>query len=633
MIRRRCRGVRAGVPADFERIVRRCLMKDPAARYQSAAALGQDLKRLTIPREMTRSQILPWTIAAIIALALVVVVVAALLRNKPTAGPAFNSMRLTRLATRGAVWDVTISRDGKLLAYILNDGNRRSIWIREISGSNERVLVKGIERDASGIMLSPENAFLYYRQNEDGGALLRVPVKGGTPERIISDVSGAVALSPDGKRIAFVRLKPSTWEASLMIAGSDGSGESALETVRRPHFLDERGIAWSPDGQAIACFAGDSASDPATAFHLVEVSLRHPGQRIVTPQLWAPRGLAWPSKGNVLIVTAATAGDRQQLWMVRHDTGEVSRLTNDFGNYGRVSVTDDGKSMVTVQIETSSSIWATTGNDLSRSTLISASALPSPRIAVDWTPDGEVIYNDPADGYRNIWRMDATGANPQRLTSSPHDKDELVVTRDGRYIVYQQDPNIWRVESDGSDPIQLTHGRLDVHPEVSPDGKSVVYASFTDWAPGIGGEPSLWRVSIDGGEATRISPQAASIPSVSPDGKLIACIHFPGKDPRLSPALLAVMKADGSGGFTIFQQTPSAGTTLSWSPDGRAIDFVSGADGIRNIWRQPLNGGAAIKVTHFDRDDLIHFSWSREGRLLCTRGNTTASAIMIQNFR
>ena len=144
---------------------------------------------------------------------------------------------------------------------------------------------------------------------------------------------------------------------------------------------------------------------------------------------------------------------------------------------------------------------------------------------------------------------------------------------------------------------------------------------------------TLWRVSIDGGEATRISPQAASIPSVSPDGTLIACIHFPGKDPRLSPALLAVMKADGSGGFTIFQQTPSAGTTLSWSPDGKAIDFVSSADGIRNIWRQPLNGGAAIKVTHFDRDDLIHFSWSREGRLLSTRGSTTATAIMIQNFR
>ena len=74
---------------------------------------------------------------------------------------------------------------------------------------------------------------------------------------------------------------------------------------------------------------------------------------------------------------------------------------------------------------------------------------------------------------------------------------------------------------------------------MSPDGKSVVYASFADWAPGIGGEPTLCRVPINGGEPVQISPQPASIPSLSPDGKLIACIHFLGKTlayrARLSP--------------------------------------------------------------------------------------------------
>ena len=426
--------------------------------------------------------------------------------------------------------------------------------------------------------------------------------------------------------------KASTWEASLMVSGADGSGEFALQTVRRPNFFDERGIAWSPDGEAIACFAGDSASDPATAFRLVEVSLRHPGQRILSPQLWWPRGLAWAANGNVLIVNAATPGDLQQLWMVRHDTGEITRLTNDFANYGHVSVTDDGKSIVSVQTESSVTLWTTTANDTSRFTQIGASPLPSLRIAVGWTPDGKIIYNDPADGFRNIWRMDANGANVRQLTISPTDKDELVVTRDGRFIVYQQDPHIWRVRSDGSEPIELTHGRLDVHPDVSPDGKSVYYASFADWSPGIGGEPTLWRVSIDGGEPTQISRQPSSIPTISPDGKQIGCIHFPGKDPRFSSALLAVTKADGTGGFTILQQAPSAGTTLGWSPDGRAIDFVMSAKGVQNLWRQSLNGGPPVQITHFDRNDLIHFSRSGEGRLLCTRANATRTAVMIQNF-
>jgi len=256
------------------------------------------------------------------------------------------------------------------------------------------------------------------------------------------------------------------------------------------------------------------------------------------------------------------------------------------------------------------------------------------RSSVAWAADGKIIYTDPADGFRNIWRMDANGANPQRLTSSPINKDEVSTTSDGRYIVYQQqEAHIWRVRSDGTQPIQLTKGRHDVHPAVSPDGKIVVYASFADWTPGIGGEPTLWRVPIEGGKAVQVTQQPASIPSISPDGIQIACIHYPGRDPRVSSALLAVTRMDAGGPFTMFPRSHLDGTSISWSPDGKSIDFVISVNGVGNIWRQPLTGGTPLQITHFDRDELIHFVWSRDGRLLCTRGNTTHTAILIQNFR
>ncbi len=621
------------VPAESERIVRRCLAKDPAARHASAAALHEDLTSVAAKARRTASPLSPWIYGAIAVLAAVAIAVGLALSSQREPLPQFGLMKITRLAMRGEVSDVSIAGDGKLLAYIMGEGEKHSIRIREISGSNERVAVPADDGELSGITFSPDDSYLYYRRRgSDGiGNLFRVQVNGGPPKFLIGDVSGGAALSPDGKRVAFIRLKPVTWEASLMVSNADGSGEFPVQTARRPQFLDERAVAWSPDGQAIACFGGESAPEPDAAFHLVEVSLRHPGQRIITPQLWRPLGLAWAAKGDVLIVTATTPGDLQQVWMVRHPTGEVTRLTNDLSNYGRVSITDDGKSIVAVRSESSVSIWAATSSDNSRFSRISAS-IPSPRTAVGWTPDGGIIYNDAADGFRDIWHMDANGANAKRLTSSLFNKDELVLTRDGRYIVYQQDPHIWRVRSDGTEPTQLTHGRLDVHPDVSPDGKSVVYASFADWVPGIGGEPTLWRISIDGGEATQISQEPASVPGVSPDGKQIAYLHFPGKDPRISSALLAVTDTDGSGRFTLFQRSPAAGTTLSWSPDGKALDFVVNANGVGNIWRQRLTGGSPTQVTHFDRDDLIHFSWSPEGRLLCTRGNTTRSAILIQNF-
>jgi serine/threonine protein kinase len=620
------------VPAEFERIVQRCLAKDPAARY-AAAALHEDCKSVAAKLRRTSLPLATWIYAAIAVLTVAAMAIGLILNTQRKSAPQFGSMKIMRLPTRGEVSDVTIARDGKELACIIDEGDKHSIWIREVSGSNERVAVASDDGELSGIMFSPDDSYLYYRsRGSDGiGNLFRVPAKGGPVERVISDVSGAAALSSDGKRVAFIRLKPSTWEASLVVSNSDGSSEFAVETVRRPQFLDERAVAWRPDGQAIAYFAGESAPEPDVAFHLVEVNLRHPGQRLITPQLWKPLGLAWAAKGDVLIVTAATPGDLQQLWTVRYGTGEVTRLTNDLSNYGRVSITDDGDSIVAVQSVSFVSIWAATSSDNSRFTRI-ATSIPSPRTAVGWTHGGGVIYNDPADGFRDIWSMDADGANPKRLTSSAFNKDELVVTRDGRYIVYQQDPNIWRVKRDGTEPTQLTHGRLDVHPDISPDGKNVVYASFADWVPGIGGEPTLWRVSIDGGEATQISQQPASIPSVSPDGKQIACIHFPGKDPRISSALLAVTSVDGRGRFTLFQRSPAAGTTLSWSPDGQALDFVLNTDGVGNLWRQPLAGGSPVQVTHFDRDDLIHFAWSPEGRLLCTRGKPTHSAILIQNF-
>ena len=624
------------VPAEFERIVRRCLAKDPADRYLTAGALQQDLNRLRKTEKNSRPRIMPWALGLSVALLLVAMVGVFLLRpSRRQPGPPFSSMRMTPLATRGDVSDVAIARDGKLLAYVIGNGDRQTIHLRETSASNELIAIPEEQGNVSGIMFSPDNSYLYYRRiaNDGIGELVRVSVKGGAPEHVAGNLSGAATLSPDGKQVAFVRLIPSTWEASLVVSNVDDSSEFALQTVRRPRFFDEESVAWAPDGKSIACFAGEVTSDGISRFRLVEINLRHPAQKIIGSQQWIPRGLAWAAPGDALIVTAVSAGDLLQLWMVRRDTGEATRLTNDLSQYGRVSITGDRKSMVTVQSQTALTIWAAAGNDNLHFDRVSAAPLPSRRTSVAWTPDGKILYTDPADGFRNIWRMDANGANPQRLTSSPLDKDEPGATSDGRYIVYQQrEARIWRIRSDGTEPMQLTHGRHDVHPAVTPDGKSVIYASFADWTPGIGGEPTLWRVPIDGGEAVQVTQQPTSIPSVSPDGKQIACVHFPGKDPRVSKALLAVTRIDGNGGFTTFPPSYRDGTSIAWSPDGKGLDFVMSVNGAGNIWRQALTGGPPVQITHFDRDELIRFAWSRDGRLLCTRGNTTHTAILIRDF-
>jgi dipeptidyl aminopeptidase/acylaminoacyl peptidase len=293
-------------------------------RYPSAAALQEDLKRLWKAERHSRPRVTEWAVGVSSVLLLAALVVALLLRRPHSEpGQPFTSMSMTPLATRGSVSDVAIAHDGKLLAYVIGDGGRQTVHLRETSASNERIAIAAEQGNVSGIVFSPDDSYLYYRRtlNDGIGELVRVPVKGGTPEHVAGNVSGPATVSPDGKQVAFVRLIPSTWEASLVVSNVDGSSEFALQTVHRPRFFDEESVAWSPDGKSIACFAGEVSKQGTSTFRLVELNLLHPAQRTIGTQQWVPRGLAWAAPGDVLIVTAVSAGDLRQLWMVRHDSG------------------------------------------------------------------------------------------------------------------------------------------------------------------------------------------------------------------------------------------------------------------------------------------------------------------------
>jgi Tol biopolymer transport system component len=624
------------VPAQLERIVQRCLAKDPAARYPDGATLQDDLSQVVAQIKGRKvSPVKRWTmvLAACAAVAALTSVYFLANRKEP-AGP-FNSMRVTRPVTRGEAVDAAISHDGKLLAYVVNEAPGQGVWIRDSATSIETQAVAAESGEHSGVVFSPNDSYLYYRRRglEDLGDLYRVRVKGGVPERLIGDVSGFPAISPDGRQLAFVRVKASSWEASLVVSNADGAGEFTLATLRRPRYFDDHSVAWSPDGRFIACFAGEGDPYSGSVFHLIEVRLADRSQHLITQQSWSwPRSVAWAAKGDVLVLTAASRGDDgYQIWMVRHGAGLVTRLTNDLTNYDRVTLTNDGKSLATVQSERSAAIWVGSG-DASRSVRITATPLRSARFALAWTPQGRILYSDLEGDYRDLWLVDPDGRNRKRLTSGRGNKDEAAITRDGRYIVYKRGRDIWRMDADGTHARQLTRDFKDVHPDVSADGRSVVFASFTNWSPGIGGEPTLWKVPIDGGVPVQVSSQPTSYPKWSPEGARLACIYYPGKDPRWSARHVAMLGLDGSGGFRVFESSPSDDTPIAWSPDGKALDYVVNSGGAGNIWRQPLDGGRATQLTHFAADDLYSFAEARDGRLACVRGTTTRGVVLIEDF-
>ena len=86
------------------------------------------------------------------------------------------------------------------------------------------------------------------------GAVMEVPILGGTPARLIGDADTAVTPSPDGRQIAVTRDVLEKGESRLLVASRDGSHERVLATLPLPE--GAKSPAWSPDGREIAVVHG-----------------------------------------------------------------------------------------------------------------------------------------------------------------------------------------------------------------------------------------------------------------------------------------------------------------------------------------------------------------------------------------
>ena len=658
-------------PPELERIIRRCLEKDLAARYPDVKELRQDLNNFRRRIELGGGAAIraddrarsikgdgkaivgekaPWPRlshgalwmlsggAAAILIALGILIFAGRSRMSPALNSIspFNSMQISRLTTGGEVADAAISTDGKYVGYVLDEERGQGLWIVQLVTGGETRIIAPEAGQHTGLSFSPDGNYLYYRRRVDNGifSLYRVPVQGGEPVQLKTNVSG-IAFSPDGGHFAFFRVEPSNQESSLMVANADGAEERRVATRRLPRYFSRYSLAWSPDGRWIACFAGDAIASTPQAFHRIEVRVADGMEKTITTRAWRWGGsIVWPTSGNALLFDATDRfEDGYQIWTASLKGGEVSRLTNDLNDYTRLSVTSDAKTMLALETLRSADIWVAPEGDSNRAAQITFGNIPAFE-SVAWTAGGKIVYSAEEGDRLHISIMDADGLNLKRLTRGPGNEVEVATTRDGKYIVYQSEGKIWRIDSGGGHALQLTHGAMDVHPDPSADSRFVIYASFTGWSPGIAGEPTLWRVPIQGGAPIELSPAPASIPKVSADGKLVAFKYFPGSDPQLSPHQIGLMSSEGGPPTRIFDKAPPMVSDIFWAPDGKALQFAVLNRRVGNIWEQPLSGASATQITRFTAEQLFTFAWSQDGRQLATvRGKIARDVVLIANFQ
>jgi len=309
------------IPPKLEESILKALEKDRDLRYQTAAEMRGDLKRLRRDTDSGRISALPaalprpepsprhwaWRLGVGVALGLLLVGAVAVYKfmgRKPA--PTTQNMQITRLTTNGKIRTVAISPDGKYVAYAAGDAGAQGVWVRQVATHSDIQIVPPAEESYSGLTFTHDGNYVYYVRYEKTdwlGGLYRVPTLGGESKRVAENVETPVTFSPDDQQLAFTRYH--TVDA-LVVANADGSGERTLRTLKNEETFDAG--AWSPDGKVIAIGANFSGgAGPNSGLRAIDVTGGK--EESIGSNQWSYVGQpAWLPDGSGLIVSAKEPG-------------------------------------------------------------------------------------------------------------------------------------------------------------------------------------------------------------------------------------------------------------------------------------------------------------------------------------
>jgi len=552
----------------------------------------------------------------------------------------FEGMQITRLTHDGYIMDVAISPSARLLAYVLIETGKQSLWIQHLESGEKWTLSAPDPALCWGLRFSHDDQRLFFittQPNSTISVLYRVPLRGGPAQKLVVNIDSGIALSPDGTEIAFVRSFPGQHRDALIAANADGSGEREIASRQHPEKFSFATASWSPDGKLIAL--------GASRYNGLECAILG-----VPPSGGAPTELsrwewktmcavAWNRVGTSLYFSAMALNSNSfQIWRLTYPGHQAQRVTNDPNNYEEISLAAESQMLVTMQTDVRANLWLTTSLDATPALSSPGAVVSSParRITTGRTEGfqglsvsgGRIVFALTEHQQPDIWSVNTDGSDRRRLTTGGGFLPAFA--RDGRRITYVSAQggthHIWCMDADGGNKKQLTDGGGESFPSITTDGLWVVYTSQSKE------RNSLWKVSTQGGASTQLTHDSLCIkPVIAPDGTRIACVYRTDEADKWK---IAVLPIEGDAPLAFFPLPNPYNQILRWSADSKALTFLEKRDGVHNIWRQPLDGTAATQITNFTEDLIYNYDWlsDDDAQLIVSRGLKTRDIVLIRNF-
>jgi serine/threonine protein kinase/Tol biopolymer transport system component len=664
------------VPGELERIIHKALEKDRNLRYQHASDMRADLQRLKRDTASVRAttsapsteahipagspsdsaQLLVPSSSAHILMAeakrhksAVTAILVALLLLLAGAGVGvykwraslasplnLQNMRITRLTENGKAKLTAISPDGNYVVYVLEEGEKQSLWVRQAAAESAVQILPADMVVFYGLTFSPDGNYIYFVRSAKTtfnlANLYQMPTLGATPRLLLQNIDTGITFSPDGRYFAFIRGDPYLGASHLVTANVDGRNEKVLATQKNPQtftlippspgstdgFVEP---AWSPDGSTIVASVTEGTRGQNYAVLAISVSdgkVRevYQSNNLIGRLQWLPSG------DGLIMVLADPASVAGQIWYLSYPSGKAQRLTNDLTNYQPccIDLTRNANTIATIEKNYVANLWLAPAGAADKAAQITSG---EGIVRTTWLTNDKIVVQNTRN---DLLVVDRNGANRTLLTPDAHNVRAAAACGDGRHIVFESADNIWKMDADGSNKTQLTSGGGASVPDCSPDGKWVVYESI-DKSVGS----TVWRIAIEGGQPIQLTPQLSTNPRVSPDGTFVlyGALASQPDEPDIN---VVIESASGKRKYS-WSVSPDAGD-YHWAPDGRGVDYVITRGGVSNLWRQLVTGGPAKQVTDFTSGRIFSFAWSRDGKqLLTVRGDNTSNVILIRDFR